>query len=279
MVLTVGVFTQFIACGAELYQVSLEGDADQVNLRQPKAPDDPSFGIHARNGWQELPIRIRTAADLSREQVQAIRNAMRTWEWALGRQAGQIFLYEGIHEGMIGDRFRDLSSSLKDQINGQYFDANWSKTGKNMQVLATTIWENALNSDEVIATADIRYNTQVYLFGDSFRLKSTPERQVVDLESLALHEIGHLLGLEHVDQKTDGFSIMNPNLYVGEGLATRTLSRGDIQRIQSIYSCVGLACDIDALLRSTVEARAPENNTSASVSGESEPVGAKIQRY
>ena len=71
------------------------------------------------------------------------------------------------------------------------------------------------------------------------------ERLVVDMESLALHELGHLLGLSHVDQSLDRYSIMNPSLLIGEGLITRNISRGDIARLQKIYGCAGTACDIE----------------------------------
>jgi len=73
---------------------------------------------------------------------------------------------------------------------------------------------------------------------------------VVDMESLALHELGHLLGLGHIPAAVDPYSIMNPSLLIGEGLANRRVSRGDIERIQKIYGCVGKACNIDELFMS-----------------------------
>jgi len=55
------------------------------------------------------------------------------------------------------------------------------------------------------------------------------------MESLAVHELGHLLGLTHVKETEDRFSVMNPSLFIGEGMITRRLSKGDIVRIRSIY--------------------------------------------
>ena len=67
------------------------------------------------------------------------------------------------------------------------------------------------------------------------------------MESLALHELGHLLGLSHVPADTDPYSIMNPTLYIGEGLANRKISKDDIELIQRVYGCEGDSCDVDAL--------------------------------
>jgi hypothetical protein len=55
------------------------------------------------------------------------------------------------------------------------------------------------------------------------------------MESLALHEVGHLLGLSHISEQDDKYSVMNPSLFIGEGMMTRRLSESDIDRIRSIY--------------------------------------------
>jgi hypothetical protein len=41
---------------------------------------------------------------------------------------------------------------------------------------------------------------------------------------------------------------MNPTLFIGEGLSNRRLSEGDIKRVQSIYGCEGIACNVEAVL-------------------------------
>lgn len=241
-------FASFIACGSQMYKVSVHEDIDTTKTAtaSPHALDKTStlYGIHAANGWDRNLIPFKFGKGMSQQQKVHLMAAIQRWEWAVGKK---LFAFEGDH-GVTGDSFKDLYSSLQDSVNGHYLDENWKKTGKPDSVLATTIWNNGLDAS-IIAKADIRFNTQHYLIGDSMTLKTKDDKEVVDMQSLALHELGHLLGLAHVAEDMDTLSIMNPALFIGEGLATRALSRGDIERIQTVYGCAEKACNIDALMK------------------------------
>jgi len=100
--------------------------------------------------------------------------------------------------------------------------------------------------------------------GDSLTARATKDREVVDMESVSLHELGHLLGLSHVEPDHDSDSIMNPSLFIGEGLTSRRLSKQDIMRIQQIYGCEGKACDVEALYQEMESAPAAKATTSTS---------------
>ena len=240
---TVVLFTNFVACGAQMYQVSLRDDHNPAQVVEGSDnPDSQNFGLHAPGGWDKLPIRFRTGFKVENDQLSGLQNAMKTWEMAIGRP---LFVYEGVHSNVDGDNFPDLYSSLKDSINGTYLDFAWQKTGKSKEVIATTIWSNNAANASQIDSADIRFNEEEYVIGDGFSLKKRDTREVVDMQTLALHELGHLLGLSHVEATNDGSSIMNPKVYIGEGLTSRSLSRGDLERIQKIYKCQGSSCDLD----------------------------------
>ena len=239
-------FVNFISCGAQNYKQSLAGDhqepqqgAQSANMTDPSSPE---FGLHAPNGWQSLPIAYSVEKNFSDEQLKGLQAAMATWETATGKK---LFAYKG-KSNDTGAKFPDLFTSLGDNINGMYNDDNWKKNDKSDQVLATTIWGNLDNNYKVITTADIHYNTQIYFIANALTNKPKDNREIVDMQSLATHEVGHLLGLAHIDEKDDAQSIMNPSLYIGQGMATRALTPNDIKRIQKIYGCNGSACDATA---------------------------------
>lgn len=244
------MFGGFVACGSQLYKVSMTDDTTLSSTEgttdaEMNDPKSPSFGLHAPDGWTKLPIHFRTGYTLTAEQRKLLQAAMGTWETAVGKK---LFVYDGPHANVTGDSFKDLYSSLDDKINGHYLDDDWAKTGKPSVVLATTIWDNDPADVKRIITADIRFNAHYYLLGDSFTTHAVDEREVVDMQTLALHELGHLLGLAHMSPVQDSQSIMTPSLYIGEGLANRRLSKGDLERIHKIYGCSGEACDVDKTL-------------------------------
>lgn len=245
-----------------MYQISLEDDMDakyqNAFVGGQTYPGSQEYGIHTIRGWGGvLPIPIRYSAELNADQQQAIQMAMDTWSYAVGKN---LFSKAQI-DYKTGDDFRDLYSSLDDQINGYYMDNNWIKTGKSHEVIATTIWDNRSTDGQqpVITASDIRFNFQHYLIGDSFKLIQNDERSVVDMQSLTLHELGHLLGLGHVSEDVDVHSIMNPSLLIGEGMSNRKLSKMDIERIQKIYGCTGTACDIDSTFYAIERGTNPPN--------------------
>jgi len=64
---------------------------------------------------------------------------------------------------------------------------------------------------------------------------------------------------------------MNPSIMIGEGLASRSVSVGDIKRIQKIYGCAGSACDVDATARAILQSGLQYSVTGAQLEGSSTP--------
>ena len=189
LVCVVIFFVNFISCGLQFYKVSLDEDTQTDLPHDATDPNSEFYGIHATAGWRELPIRFKVGSNFdnkfnltSEEQIGGILRAMETWETAVGKK---LFEFHGVHKEIEGDSFHDLYTSLEDAINGHYMDEDWSKTDKPEMVLATTIWEKATDNPATIRTADIRFNNDFYVFGDSLTLQYDDEngREVVDMES------------------------------------------------------------------------------------------------
>ena len=159
----IAAFTNFIACGAQFYKASLDGDhspKDGAQSANSTDPSSPEFGLHAPSGWANLPIHYKSDLNMSPTQLKALQAGMKTWEISTGRT---LFIYDGVHAGITGDNFPDLYSSLRDAVNGQYFDAQWKKTGKQNMILATTIWNNPGNAYQTIDAADIAHLKEAIL--------------------------------------------------------------------------------------------------------------------
>lgn len=265
------LFVNFVACGAAFYAANLKDDIHPGISPESENVNSPRFGIHAVEGWKQLPIQFRVGKSFSHERLQGLENAMKTWEMVVGRT---LFAFVGEHSGVDGDSFPNLYGSLQDGVNGEYTDFDWTKMlaeNKKKETLATTIWLNPEGNNEAISTSDMRLNGQYYVFGDGLHLTSKDEREVVDMQTLALHELGHMLGLTHIASDIDSKSIMNPKVYIGSGLSNRMLSKGDIARVQKIYGCIGAACNIDttiAKLAMVVNNNMQDPNTKDSVTKE-----------
>ncbi|MCZ6491277.1 MAG: matrixin family metalloprotease [Acidobacteria bacterium] len=91
--------------------------------------------------------------------------------------------------------------------------------------------------DGRIMEADIVFNTQE-IFSPLGRANS------IDLIGVAMHEIGHMLGLEHTGVFS---SIMNPSSESGSGVANRTLQSDDAITAKVLYPVQTFAADTGAI--------------------------------
>ena len=83
-------------------------------------------------------------------------------------------------------------------------------TGKPSTTIATTIYSSRQST---ITNASIHFNRDTYYFGETTTDYNTSTQYVADMESIALHELGHLLGLGHAT--TESNSVMYPTISVG----------------------------------------------------------------
>jgi hypothetical protein len=130
-------------------------------------------------------------------------------------------------ENLSSKSFDDLPSCSKDTIKRAL--AHWEKIAA-----ITFIEKNNLTSDIKFIMGDITQSGVAFPrfpqkpcsdLSGQITIQFNPNRNCESLYSLALHEIGHALGLGHVQSN----NVMNPNkVYLD-------LQSGDIKGVQSIY--------------------------------------------
>jgi hypothetical protein len=222
------------SCGAQNKLVQHDdstGDINQVILYS--------------QGWgtsYNYPITIDISTQISNENsslIAQIQNAIDTWNNAIGRNV--LTLRTGV-DTYIGNSFPGLYTPLQYPFKALYYDeisggrGGWvNNTGKNPNVIATTIYNS---NGSYIFGADIRFNRDAYIFGDTTTGNNSNNMYIADMESITLHELGHVLGLGHAINEQD--SVMNPYINVGpnrsdSATTARCLSVNDVARIRSIY--------------------------------------------
>lgn len=111
--------------------------------------------------------------------------------------------------------------------------------GEEVIGLTTLTW----NDEQILVDADVALNGVDYrwsLTDDPVDCMVDPDRCAVDLESVALHELGHLVGLDHSAAPGAVMSVdYRP------GTLKRELTADDIEGISSLYPCPDGDCRSD----------------------------------
>lgn len=223
------LLTFITACGAP---ESRRRSIEELQHGSNNAVTTNSTAYHSLQGWSK-PVQFLVETSAPDEVVEAAISAAATWADALGGYA--ILNFKGVASSKRG---QDLYSSLDDNSTFIYYEPSWVKTtSKAETTLATTIWENASDS-EAIVKGDVILNAETYTFLDASAKipKSVDESRVVDAETVLLHEFGHLLGLDHISEEQDPESIMHAKTFIGPNLTFRAPSTHDIENIQLLYN-------------------------------------------
>jgi YVTN family beta-propeller protein len=182
------------------------------------------------NAQQGIPFVIHDAGSRSLSQdatYTTLRRAFQTW--ATVATAFIKFSDAGLtDQAVIGN----------DGVNRVFFDTDGSQLNlpEGTGVIAAT-FINDVDETGAIIDADIVFNNREYTFSTNGNYSSN----IVDLEGVAVHEIGHFLGLDH--SPISATPAVTPTMYpyVAGALAieARTLEPDDISGVSDIYSTAG----------------------------------------
>jgi Matrixin len=169
-----------------------------------------------RVSWgAQTPVVLLIDSSVPGIYFDSMQSAARTWNEAVGREVIKV-----------GGWTTSGPNALPDGVNLVYFQPRWDGAA-NEQARTTIYW-----SGSRIYEADIKINSQDF----DFFAGDTGEAGKLDMESLMIHEFGHVLGLKHI--LTPG-SVMAPTL--SSAMATN-LSAG-FRRNLSTDDRKSIACE------------------------------------
>lgn len=192
-------------------------------------PPTPTTNSNNLKNWDtnNFPVLVYVPSDLQIYQSSII-NAEDTWNNALGIEAFRFVFNSGKGNTQWTDKF----ASLNDNYSGLFAILNpiWNYPEIGSSVLAFT---GTLSQNGKIISADVLFNFQYYTFGD-VNSGGPDDFNKIDFESVLVHELGHFLGLNHITTEEDPQSVMLAK--ISRGMAKRTLSTGDVNRIKALYN-------------------------------------------
>jgi len=164
-----------------------------------------------RVSWgSQVPVVLYIDSSVPNEFFDDIKSAAETWNKDIGREVIKI-----------GGYVDTKADPAQDGHNIIYYMHTWEEDKSNEQARTTVYW-----AGDRIYEADVRINAKDFTFSSGDSLE--PSR--VDMQSLVLHEFGHVLGLAHSVAPQSVMARSLPN-----DIMRRALSSSDEDSIRCEY--------------------------------------------
>jgi hypothetical protein len=168
-----------------------------------------------RVSWEDsVPVDLHLDSSIPAEYVTAIQGAIQHWN-----QVGQTLRKKDFFR--LRTEVRGASTPAQDNFSKIYLMNTWEANKPTEQARTTIYW-----SGSRIYEADIRINEKNF----DFYMSNSADYSKVHLESLLVHEFGHVLGLAHTDAAD---SVMQVSL--ANGKSRTELGHNDLSSVQCEY--------------------------------------------
>lgn len=220
-----------------------------------RAPASSRSALMAPSKWDtsKFPLKIRVSEDFASAEDQAIRDMANAWSDSVSNMA------EFMDASYTTQEKNSLDlNSYEDAVIGVYKLTQWPSELPRTALAVTQIIgirKNAGKSSEYIAIehADILVNYEVFSF-------STDLTWGYDLQTIILHEMGHLLGLYHDESSVDQ-SVMYPSITRYD--TNRFPKERDIQNLESKYGISRTGSSVSQAFRQNLSNNTQDTNENA----------------